>query len=81
MDELLSDIDVLLAPCFAGDQLLLTNLTGHPGMVIPNGFDENNMPTGICLIGKPFEEHTLVAAARALQDEGDHHLRRPPMFE
>ena len=35
-NELMSDIDVLVAPSFS-QQLLMTNLTGHPCVVIPNG--------------------------------------------
>ena len=35
-NELMSDIDILIVPSFS-NQLLITNLTGHPCVVIPNG--------------------------------------------
>ena len=62
-----NNVDVVLAPCFAGDQLLATNLSGHPSLVLPNGFDAEGMPTGICLIGRPFGEGELIVVARELQ--------------
>ena len=44
--------DVVVTPSFEGDQLLMTNLTGHPCLVLPNGFDRNGSPTSISLLGK-----------------------------
>lgn len=60
-------LDVILAPCFNGNQLLATNLTGHPSLALPSGFDENGMPTGVCLIARPFREGDLIALAQELQ--------------
>ena len=80
-DRQLEGVDVILAPCHAGDQVLLTNLTGHPSVVIPNGFDAEQMPTGICLIGKAFEEYKLLQAAAALQNSIKLQPDRPPHFE
>ena len=42
----MSDIDVLVAPSFS-QQLLMTNLTGHPCVVIPNGSYANENPGSI----------------------------------
>jgi len=75
------DVDVYLAPTFGGDNLLLTNLTGHPCVVLPNGFNEAGSPVSISFIGKLYEEGALLAVARAYQDVTDFHKRRPPMFE
>lgn len=80
-DEMFEGVDVILAPCFSGNQLLVTNLTGHPSMVIPHGLNEEGTPTGMCMIGKPFDEGTLVRVADALQSYTDFHERRPPGFE
>ena len=38
--RLISEYDVIIAPTFGGKQLFLTNLTGHPSICLPNGFDE-----------------------------------------
>src|SRR5690606_7985551 len=80
VEALLADIDVLLAPCLAGEQLLATNLTGHPSLALPYGVDERGMPVAICLIGKPFQEGTLLAAAGAVQQALNIGALRPPGY-
>jgi Asp-tRNA(Asn)/Glu-tRNA(Gln) amidotransferase A subunit family amidase len=80
MGRVMEDVDVYIAPAFGGDNLLLTNLTGHPCVVLPNGFSEGGTPTSITLIGQLFGEANLLAAARAYQEATDHHLKHPPQF-
>lgn len=79
MAEIMRDIDVYVAPSFGGDNLLLTNLTGHPCVVLPNGFREEGTPTSITFMGGLFEEASALALARAYQEATDHHLRRPEL--
>jgi len=38
MTEVMAQVDLYITPTFGGDNLLLTNLTGHPSVVVPNGF-------------------------------------------
>lgn len=66
-------LDVLVAPSQSGRSLLLGNLTGHPCVVVPNGFSTNNTPTSICFIGKLFGEAELLALAKKYQDATDFH--------
>jgi Asp-tRNA(Asn)/Glu-tRNA(Gln) amidotransferase A subunit family amidase len=73
-------VDVYLTPTYGGDNLLLTNLTGHPCVVLPNGFSEQGTPTSITFMGRLFGEGELLAVANAYQDATDFHLRRPPAF-
>ena len=80
MASLMKDIDVYVAPPFEGDNLLLTNLTGHPCVVLPNGFSERGTPTSITFVGRLFGEATLLAAASAYQEATDHHRKHPPAF-
>jgi Asp-tRNA(Asn)/Glu-tRNA(Gln) amidotransferase A subunit family amidase len=75
------DVDVWVSPSFGGTNLLLTNLTGHPCVVLPNGFDENGSPTSITFMGRLFGEGALLAVAKAYQDATDFHLKHPPLFE
>ena len=42
-------VDVIVAPSQTGRSLLVSNLTGQPSVVVPNGFSTNNTPTSICL--------------------------------
>jgi Asp-tRNA(Asn)/Glu-tRNA(Gln) amidotransferase A subunit family amidase len=79
MQKLMEQVDVYLAPSWEGDNLLLTNLTGHPCVVLPNGFSENGTPTSINFIGKLFDEGSLIAVAKAYQDATDHHLKHPDL--
>jgi Asp-tRNA(Asn)/Glu-tRNA(Gln) amidotransferase A subunit family amidase len=44
MAELFADLDVLVVPSNADSQLILTNLTGHPAVVVPNGIRGNDAP-------------------------------------
>jgi Asp-tRNA(Asn)/Glu-tRNA(Gln) amidotransferase A subunit family amidase len=74
------EVDIYVSPSF-GENLLLTNLTGHPCVVLPNGFDKEGGPVSITFIGRPFEEGKLLAFARAYQERTGFHLKHPPRFE
>ncbi|HNC48552.1 MAG TPA: amidase, partial [bacterium] len=77
MQNLMDTIDVYIAPPFEGDNLILTNLTGHPCVVVPNGFTERNLPTSVCFMGKLFGEAEILALAKQYQDATDYHKRHP----
>ncbi len=53
------------------------NLAGLPGMSLPCGFTEGGLPIGLQVIGKPFEEATLLRVARAYEVAHDWHTRAP----
>jgi Asp-tRNA(Asn)/Glu-tRNA(Gln) amidotransferase A subunit family amidase len=74
-------VDLFLAPSLSGRSLLLSNLTGHPGVVVPNGFNKAGTPTSICFIGKLFSEAQLLAVAKQYQDATDFHRKHPPMAD
>ena len=80
MEKLMRDIDIYIAPSWEGDNLLLTNLTGHPCVVLPNGFSESGTPTSITFIGRLFGEGRLIAFAKAYQDATDFHKKHPDGF-
>jgi Asp-tRNA(Asn)/Glu-tRNA(Gln) amidotransferase A subunit family amidase len=81
MQKLMKDIDVYVAPSFGGSNLLLTNLTGHPCVVLPDGFTKEGTPTSISFIGQLFGEAKLLAVAKAYQDATDFHLKHPKLEE
>ncbi len=79
MAHLFKDIDVYISPTYGGNNLLLTNLTGHPCVVLPNGFDEKGRPTSITFIGNLFEEAKTLLVAKAYQDATEFHLKHPKL--
>ena len=81
MQAVFEKVDVYVAPSFGGDNMLRTNLTGHPAVVIPNGFNEKGSPTSISFIGNLFDEGTVMAVARAVQNATRFHRQHPPGFE
>ncbi|HEV8711820.1 MAG TPA: Asp-tRNA(Asn)/Glu-tRNA(Gln) amidotransferase subunit GatA [Candidatus Binatia bacterium] len=58
---------------------IAVNLAGLPGLSVPCGFDENNMPIGVQLIGKPFGEDVLLQAAYAYEQTTQWHTRKPTL--
>jgi Asp-tRNA(Asn)/Glu-tRNA(Gln) amidotransferase A subunit family amidase len=83
VNEAIKDIDVLICPTRgSGNQGAITNLTGHPVVCLPTGFDRrSNLPTSITLIGKLYDEASILAAAKAYQDATLWENMHPPMFQ
>jgi Asp-tRNA(Asn)/Glu-tRNA(Gln) amidotransferase A subunit family amidase len=79
MNELMSTVDVLICPTRgSGNQSAITNLTGHPAICVPTGFDNRNrLPTSITFIGGLYEEGKLLAAAEWYQRLSEWHLQHP----
>lgn len=57
----------------------IASLTGFPALNIPCGFDESGLPTGMQIIGKPFEESLLFRIGHAYQQMTDFHLKSPAL--
>jgi len=75
--RIFNSVDVILSPTFGG-QLIDTNLTGHPSVILPNGLHSaDNTPTSITFIGDLFGDAKMLAAAKAYQDATDFHLKHP----
>jgi Asp-tRNA(Asn)/Glu-tRNA(Gln) amidotransferase A subunit family amidase len=74
------DYDVIITPSFEGDQLLMTNLTGHPCLVVPNGFNEKGSPTSISFLGKLQGEAALITMGRTYQEATEWDEKRPSFF-
>lgn len=55
------------------------NLAGLPGISIPCGFDGENMPLGLHIAGKAWDEQSLFDVGMVFQKETDFHRRRPAM--
>jgi Asp-tRNA(Asn)/Glu-tRNA(Gln) amidotransferase A subunit family amidase len=80
MAKIMATVDAYVVPSFGGDNLLLTNLTGHPAVVVPNGFrSTDGTPTSITFQGRLDEDDLVLAVAAAYQDATSFHTKRPTM--
>jgi Asp-tRNA(Asn)/Glu-tRNA(Gln) amidotransferase A subunit family amidase len=71
-----ADVDVIVAPT-RDPQVGLTNLTGHPAVILPNGFREDGTPVSLTFLGRLFGEAKTLVVARAYQEATGFHLKRP----
>jgi Asp-tRNA(Asn)/Glu-tRNA(Gln) amidotransferase A subunit family amidase len=81
-DGVMSQFDVIMTPTGAANlpQLTATNLTGHPAVIMPNGFQEDGTPVSITFLGPLFGEGKLLALASAYQKATGFQLKHPPLF-
>lgn len=62
------------------DLMAASNLTGLPGITIPCGFTtDTNLPVGLHLVGRPFDDAVVIALGREFQKHTDWHTRRPTL--
>ncbi|HEY9116588.1 MAG TPA: amidase, partial [Roseivirga sp.] len=80
INKLFKAYDVIIAPTFRGQQMLITNLTGHPVISIPTGFDDRGRPTSLTFIGNLYEEDKILSLAKYYQSLTDHEEKHPPLF-
>jgi Asp-tRNA(Asn)/Glu-tRNA(Gln) amidotransferase A subunit family amidase len=79
MAERMAKVDVYVG---SGQDLPITNLTGHPCAVFPMGFRDRggrSMPDSVTLTGRLYDETTLLAVAHAFQQATGDHYKRPPL--
>ena len=67
--RLFEEVDIIISPSFADNQLLMTNLTGHPAISIPTGFTDTKLPTSITLISNWYREDNILLLAKKYQDK------------
>lgn len=77
MAKVFEEVDLYVHPSWASRSLRITNYTGHPCVVVPNGFQENGRPTSISFTGRLYEEGTLIGIAQAFQDATDFDEQHP----
>jgi Asp-tRNA(Asn)/Glu-tRNA(Gln) amidotransferase A subunit family amidase len=77
MADLMEQVDVYVAPSFGGNTLVITNYTGHPAVVVPNGVTAEDKPSSLTFTGKLYGEAEALLVAKSYQDATDFHLRRP----
>ena len=81
MNELFEKYDVVICPTWTGKQMAITNLTGHPALCMPTGFDEKSLPTSITFLGKLYSEAQLLAVGKAFQKATEYEDNHPDLFK
>ena len=85
MTALMDRYDVLVTPSFGNAGLGITNLTGHPAVVVPNGLlpvegsADRRAPHSVTFLGRLWGEHHALRLAHAVQAATDWHRQRPPV--
>lgn len=80
IDPFISQYDIIIAPPETGDQLAITNLTGHPSVTLPVGYHPDGTPGSISFIGQLYGEAGLLAFAKAFQDATPYNKQHPKNF-
>ena len=75
-DVLMREYDAFVTPSSSGS-MLMTNLTGHPAMVVRCGFDEDGDPMVLMITGRLYEEDTILDIAWQYEQATDWHTMRP----
>ncbi|MBM3450277.1 MAG: Asp-tRNA(Asn)/Glu-tRNA(Gln) amidotransferase subunit GatA, partial [Armatimonadetes bacterium] len=57
------------------------SLSGDPAIVVPCGFTPQGMPVSLQFVGRPFDERTILRAARAYERATPWHTMRPPLVD
>lgn len=94
MAKIFDAYDVVVTPTF-GLQLVITNLTGHPALIVPNGYRGSDAPAfttdfggnyggpgtpvSLTFLGKLYGEAALLALGRAYQEATGFHTRHPAL--
>jgi Asp-tRNA(Asn)/Glu-tRNA(Gln) amidotransferase A subunit family amidase len=80
MDSVMRQVDLYVSPTYGGNNLLLTNLTGHPSVIVPNGFTNEGQPTSITFVGDLFDEGVILGVAQKYQQATNFHTKHPKLF-
>src|SRR5829696_7069941 len=78
MEKLMSQWDVFVSPAPGSASLLITNLTGHPAVVLPCGF-VNDLPLAIMFTGGVYDEVSPLRVALAFERATKWHTLHPKM--
>ncbi|MFN7946858.1 MAG: amidase [Blastocatellia bacterium] len=78
MDRLMAKWDVFVTPAPGSASLLITNLTGHPAVVVPCGFI-NNLPQAMMFTGNLYDEGAPLRVALAYERATKWHTMHPKL--
>ena len=81
MAKLFDQVDVIVCPTSGTSQLVATNFTGQPAVILPNGFRADGTPTSLTFLGSLYREDQVCAVAKAYQDATEWNKKHPTKIE
>jgi Asp-tRNA(Asn)/Glu-tRNA(Gln) amidotransferase A subunit family amidase len=78
--DIFKNVDVIVCPTWGGNQELMTNLTGHPALLIPNGFGKDGLPTSITFFADWYNEADLLLIGSSYQKKSGFFQKHPEKF-
>jgi Asp-tRNA(Asn)/Glu-tRNA(Gln) amidotransferase A subunit family amidase len=81
MAKLFEQVDVIVCPTSGTSQLVATNFTGQPAVILPNGFRTDGTPTSLTFLGSLYREDQVCAVAKAYQDATEWNKKHPEKIE
>lgn len=78
-EERFADFDLFVAPERGGATLFVTNLTGHPQLLLPFGLDAQGRQRSVSFVGRLYDEATILACARLVQEATGFHRVHPKL--
>ncbi len=78
--KIFKEVDVIVCTTWGGNQNLMTNLTGHPALLIPNGFDKDGLPTSITFFADWYNEADLLFVGSEYQKKVGFFQKHPDKF-
>jgi len=80
-NQAIANFDVIITPSFAGRQLSITNLTGHPALCMPIGLNKQGVPNSITFLGNWFKEEDVLLLGAYFQQHTNFDDIHPPKFK
>jgi Asp-tRNA(Asn)/Glu-tRNA(Gln) amidotransferase A subunit family amidase len=81
VNKIVEQYDAIICPNNWGNQSAITNLTGHPAICFPIGYNAQQLPRSITLIGKLYDEASIIAVAKAYQNATQWNKEHPALFK
>jgi Asp-tRNA(Asn)/Glu-tRNA(Gln) amidotransferase A subunit family amidase len=75
--RLFEQVDVIVTPTGGSSQLVATNLTGNPAVILPHGFRDDGTPVSLTFLGGLFGESAMLRVAHAFEQATEWHTRHP----
>lgn len=81
VNKVVEQYDAIICPNNWGNQSAITNLTGHPAICFPIGYNAQQLPRSITLIGKLYDETSIITVAKAYQNATQWNKEHPALFK